>query len=75
MFTFVEDLVLDPFVGSGSTTKAALDLGRNSVGIDINSDFIKIIQEKVGMKQSKLNKEIKFEVLHLDEKNNKLISK
>src|SRR3989344_1859327 len=74
MFTFVEDLVLDPFVGSGSTTKAALDLGRNSVGIDINSDFIKIIQEKVGMKQSKLNKEIKFEVLHLDEKNNKLIS-
>ncbi len=75
MFTFVGDLVLDPFVGSGSTTKAALDSGRNSVGIDINPEFIKIIEEKVGMKQSKLDKEIKFEVLHLDEKNNKLVSK
>ena len=75
MFTFVGDLVLDPFVGSGSTTKAALDLGRNSVGIDINPEFIKIIGEKVGMKQSKLNKETKFEVLHLDEKTGKLILK
>ncbi|PIU21210.1 MAG: hypothetical protein COT15_03575 [Candidatus Diapherotrites archaeon CG08_land_8_20_14_0_20_34_12] len=63
MFTFVGDFVLDPFVGSGSTTKAALDLGRNSVGIDINPEFLKIIEEKVGMKQSKLTNDIKFEVL------------
>ena len=75
MFTFWGDLVLDPFVGSGSTTKAALDLSRNSVGIDINPEFIRIIEEKVGMKQSKLNKETKFEILHLDEKIGKLILK
>ncbi len=72
MFTFFGDLVLDPFVGSGSTTKAALDLGRNSVGIDINPEFIKIIKEKVGMKQKKLNSEVNFEILHLDEKTGKL---
>lgn len=75
MFTFVGDLVLDPFVGSGSTIKAALDLGRTSVGIDINPDFLKIIEEKVGMKQKKLTQDIKFEVFYLDEKNNKLMPK
>ncbi|MBI2448892.1 site-specific DNA-methyltransferase [Candidatus Pacearchaeota archaeon] len=75
MFTFVWDLVLDPFVGSGSTTKAALELGRSSVGIDINPDFLKIIEEKVGMKQKRLNDEAEFEVLHFHEKAPKLISK
>jgi len=75
MFTFVGDFVLDPFVGSGSTTKSALDLGRNSVGIDINPEFLKIIEEKVGMKQSKLTNNVKFEVLHLNEKTKALISK
>ena len=75
MFTFVGDSVLDPFIGSGTTTKAAKDLSRNSVGIDINPEFLKIIEEKVGLKQKSLTKEHKFEILHLDEKNNKLISK
>jgi len=75
MFTFVGDLVLDPFVGSGTTTKAAKDLSRNSVGIDINPEFIKIIEEKVGLKQKSLTDEHKFEVLHFDEKTKKLISK
>lgn len=75
MFTFVGDLVLDPFVGSGTTTKAAKDLGRNSVGIDINQEFLKIIEEKVGLKQKSLTNEHKFEILHLDEKTNKLIPK
>lgn len=75
MFTFVGDFVLDPFVGSGTTTKAAKDLGRNSVGIDINPEFIKIIEEKVGIKQKSLIDEHKFEVLHFDEKIKKLIPK
>src|SRR3989344_5476 len=75
MFTFVGDIVLDPFIGSGTTTKAAKDLSRNSVGIDINPEFIKIIEEKVGMKQRRLNKETKFDVLHLNEKTGKLILK
>ena len=77
MFTFVGDVVLDPFVGSGTTTKAALELGRSSVGIDINPKFLKIIEEKVGIKQSRLNKDKDgtFEILYLDEKTNKLIPK
>ena len=47
MFSFVGDTVLDPFVGSGTTMKAAKDLCRNSVGIDINPDFLPIIKKKI----------------------------
>lgn len=75
MFTFVGDLILDPFVGSGTTTKAAKDLGRNSVGIDINPEFLKIIEEKVEFKQKSLTNERTFEILYLDEKTGRLISK
>ena len=51
MFTFVGDTVLDPFLGSGTTVKAALDLGRNAVGYEINESFMEIIREKVGLKK------------------------
>ncbi len=47
MFSFVGDTVLDPFLGSGTTCLAAGNLGRNSVGYEINQDFIPIIKEKV----------------------------
>uniref|UniRef100_A0A7C3V4N4 Methyltransferase n=1 Tax=Desulfobacca acetoxidans TaxID=60893 RepID=A0A7C3V4N4_9BACT len=50
MFTLVGDTVLDPFLGSGTTVKAALELGRNAVGYEINEDFIDLIREKVGLK-------------------------
>jgi len=54
MFTFVGDAVLDPFLGSGTTVKAALELQRNSVGYEINKDFLDIIKEKTGIKESLL---------------------
>ncbi len=47
MFSFPNETVLDPFMGSGTTALAAKNLNRNSVGYEINPDFIPIIQEKV----------------------------
>ena len=47
MFTFVGDIVLDPFLGSGTTSLAARNLSRNSVGYEINQTFIPIIKNKV----------------------------
>jgi site-specific DNA-methyltransferase (adenine-specific) len=35
MFTYEGDTVLDPFLGSGTTTKVALDMNRNSIGYEI----------------------------------------
>jgi modification methylase len=48
MFTFQGDTVLDPFLGSGTTVKAALDLGRNVVGFEINPDFLEAVPQKIG---------------------------
>jgi site-specific DNA-methyltransferase (adenine-specific) len=48
MFSFEGETVLDPFMGSGTTALAARKLGRNSVGYEINPEYIPIIEEKVG---------------------------
>ena len=47
MFSFVGDTVLDPFLGSGTTCLAAKNLNRNSIGYEINQDFLPIIKAKV----------------------------
>jgi DNA modification methylase len=47
MFTFRGDTVLDPFLGSGTTVKAALDLARNAVGYEINPNFLEAISSKI----------------------------
>ena len=52
MFSFVGETVLDPFLGSGTTAVAANKLLRNSVGYEINADFIKVIQKKLQANQS-----------------------
>lgn len=41
------DLILDPFAGSGTTLKAAHQLGRKWVGIEINPDYIKICKARL----------------------------
>lgn len=51
MYSFVGDTVLDPFTGSGTTNLAALNLGRNSIGYEINADFSNIIKNKLGCSQ------------------------
>jgi site-specific DNA-methyltransferase (adenine-specific) len=48
MFTFEGETVLDPFLGSGTTSLAALKLGRNSVGYEVNGDFVPLIRAKLG---------------------------
>ena len=53
MYSFVGDTVLDPFAGSGTTNKAALDLNRNSIGIEINPDFFKLMQDKIDLSDKK----------------------
>ncbi len=52
MFSFSGETVLDPFLGSGTTTLAARNVGRNSVGYEINSDFMPTIKDKLNLGQS-----------------------
>jgi len=78
MFSFVGDTVLDPFLGSGTTSLAAKKLNRNSAGYEMNSEFIPYIERKLEInqgnifdtdyefiKQEKLNVDFKNEILEL----------
>jgi len=47
MFTFVGETVLDPFLGSGTTSIAAMLTGRNSMGYEINKDFLSVIKTRI----------------------------
>jgi DNA modification methylase len=41
MFSFVGDTVLDPFLGSGTTTLAAARWGRNSIGVEVDPEYFR----------------------------------
>ena len=47
MFSFVDETVFDPFMGSGTTALAARNLGRNSIGYEVNPEFKSFYEEKV----------------------------
>lgn len=47
MFSFEGDTVLDPFCGSGTTLKAAIDCGRPAVGYELEEDYRDVIEEKL----------------------------
>ena len=46
-YTSPGDLVLDPFLGSGTTLKVARGMGRSGIGIDINVDFRPLIERRI----------------------------
>lgn len=41
-------VVLDPFMGSGTTLRAAKDVGRDAIGIEMNGDFCQYAEERLG---------------------------
>ncbi len=78
IFSFVGDTILDPFLGSGTTSLAAKKLNRNSVGYEMNPEFIPYIERKLEInqrdifnsdysfiKQKKLNVDFKSEIKKL----------
>ncbi len=60
MFAFAGEVVLDPFLGSGTTTLAARNLGRHSIGYEINPEFLPIIRKKVGADEKTLFDKTQF---------------
>ncbi len=54
LFSYKGEIVLDPFLGSGTTMKVAESLGRNSIGIEIIRDLEDIIKKKCNFKNEDL---------------------
>jgi DNA modification methylase len=54
MFSFVGDTVLDPFLGTGTTTLAAANCGRNSIGYEIDADYLAYAHKRICEKTASL---------------------
>lgn len=55
LYTFKNDVVLDPFVGSGTTCLAAIKDKRNYVGYDIDPQYIKLAESRIGSYMNQLH--------------------
>jgi site-specific DNA-methyltransferase (adenine-specific) len=47
LYTFTNDVVLDPFMGSGTTAIASINSGRIYVGYEIDSEYLKLAEERI----------------------------
>lgn len=47
LYSFTDDIVLDPFIGSGTTAIAALKSNRKYVGYEINEEYIKLANKRI----------------------------
>ncbi len=54
LYTFRDDLVLDPFLGSGTTAVAALRTGRRYVGYDTDPSYVKIAEQRIAEEDRRL---------------------
>ncbi|MCE5326085.1 MAG: site-specific DNA-methyltransferase [Planctomycetaceae bacterium] len=68
MFSFVGDTVLDPFLGTGTTSLAAMKSGRNSIGIDVEEKYLQMTRRRLEKESGSLfaETEIVFERQALD---------
>ncbi len=68
MFSFHGDTVLDPFCGTGTTMIAALRYGRNSIGVDIDPEYCRMVARYLKKESSNLffDTELRFEKMNFE---------
>jgi len=55
LYTYKEDLVLDPFVGAGTTAVAAVQTGRHYLGYDTDKEYISLARARIKTEAAKLH--------------------
>jgi len=66
MFSFADDVVLDPFAGTGTTAVAAIRSGRNSIGIEVDPEYWNQARDRIARESQDLFREITFEPIRLE---------
>jgi DNA modification methylase len=46
-YSYVEDLVLDPFMGSGTTAVSCVDLNRNYIGVELHREYVDMAEDRI----------------------------
>ncbi len=67
LFSHVEEVVLDPFLGSGTTMKVARQWRRSCIGYEIDLELMPIIRAKTGMETASLLDDAQWEILVRDD--------
>jgi site-specific DNA-methyltransferase (adenine-specific)/site-specific DNA-methyltransferase (cytosine-N4-specific) len=68
LYSYYEETVLDPFLGTGTTCLVAKKLGRNCIGYEIDLELKEAIEERLGLKQGSLTPEaINVEIIIRDD--------
>ena len=47
MFSFVGDTVIDPFMGTGTTNVACAKWGRNSIGVEVDPNYLEMAEKRL----------------------------
>jgi len=68
MFSFVGDIVLDPFLGSGTTLRVTKSLYRKGIGYEINEAFKEVIEEKIREAEKGYFQDYQFLIHEISEK-------
>ncbi|MGD9873786.1 MAG: site-specific DNA-methyltransferase [Kiritimatiellia bacterium] len=64
MFSFVGDIVLDPFMGTGTTTVVASRWGRNSIGVEIDPHYFEMAEKRIRHETATLFSHAHIETMH-----------
>jgi DNA modification methylase len=57
LFTYLDDLVLDPFMGSGSTAVAAVENGRHFLGFEMDPAYVALAEERVAAARASVRRD------------------
>lgn len=74
-YSFVNDVILDPFGGIGTTAKSAATLGRRFYSIELNENYVKETLRDLNKKQNLLNNNYQYEFLDLSDELERPIKK
>ena len=70
LYSFEEEVVLDPFIGSGTTAVAAIELNRHYIGYDVDKEYVELSEKRIKLAMGRRNQQVLQEEIPYPVKNN-----